>query len=180
MNSFCLILRNTGRFIAGALCIQGAIAYVDTDFNSLLKNSPFGPSMLVEKPLEQSHPLEFKGILVENGTTYFSIHDPETTRSAWAQLHEKTKLDFEVLAYNPSHRQITVNHRGTEIKLVLPAIGQQQDRATTRNQNALMANTNTVAKPPLPTNEATRLSNIAAEIKRRRALRQQQIEQTRR
>ena len=180
MNLSGRILRHTGRLTVGVLCIQGALAYVDTDFKHLLENSPFGSSIQVEKAQEQSHPLEFKGILVENGTTYFSIHDPETTRSAWAQLHEKTKLDFEVLAYNQSLRQITVNHRGTEIKLVLPAIGQQQNRTTTRNQNALMANTNTVAKPSLTTSEATRLSNIAAEIKRRRALRLQRIEQTRR
>ena len=173
-----LLILSTATFLLSPSGLFSA----NNSLQSLLENSPFGHTPTVSQLESQVPPLEFMGLMVENETTFFSIYDPESKRSSWARLQEESKLDFKIIQYDKILRQITLTHRGDTIILTLDSMW---GRPTVRDEEGkphLVANHrgSSAPKPPRLASETHRLSNIASEIKRRRALRQQKIEQTRR
>ena len=147
---------------------------VEGDLNSLLKNSPFesGASTTGTKSNE---PLEFRGVLTESGVAYFSIYETSTSRSAWVRLNEDSSRDYTAKRYDWANRQLTIEYQGRDLVLSLAADSSPAPIATPAVTTPTSAGS-TAAKPTI--SEAQKLNNIAAEIKRRRALRQQAIEQT--
>ena len=147
---------------------------VEGDLNSLLQNSPFesGSSTTGTKSNE---PLEFRGVLTESGIAYFSIYETSTSRSAWVRLNEDSSRDYTAKRYDWANRQLTIEYQGRDLVLSLAADSSPAPIATPAEIAPTPAGT-TAAKPTI--SEAQKLNNIAAEIKRRRALRQQAINQT--
>lgn len=166
-------------FAVGFVCALTltALAAAESDLGGLLRNSPFGsaPDKTADKG---STPLEFRGVMMEGDTYYFSIHTTSDSRSVWLQLNQKSARDFTPTSYDAVNRQLTVDYQGSSLVLSLnsarrtpgPAVGPVP---------AVQPGTN--APAPTPTaatssaDEAERLSKIADEIRRRRALRQQAI-----
>ena len=149
---------------------------VEGDLNSLLNNSPFGSGSRSANDSQSNEPLEFRGVLTESGVAYFSIYETSTSRSAWVRLNEDSSRDYTAKRYDWENRQLTIEYQGRDLVLSLAADSSPGPIAT---PVAAVAPTGTTASKPT-ISEAQKLNNIAAEIKRRRVLRQQSIEQTKR
>lgn len=147
---------------------------VEGDLNSLLSNSPFGNGSRAVDP-KSDKPLEFRGVLTESGVAYFSIYEAATSRSAWVRLNEESSRDYTAKSYDWENRQLTLEYQGRDLTLSLAADSSPAPIAPT--QVAPPAQAGTAAEKPT-VSEAQKLNNIAAEIKRRRALRQQSINRT--
>ncbi len=147
-----------------------------SDLQNLLQNSPFGQRQNNSPEINESTPLEFRGVLTESGVAYFSIFEAATSRSAWVRLNEESSRDFTAKSYDGDNRQLTIEYQGRDLVLSLAADSTPTPVSTT---SAAAAPQPEATKAPQPSvSEAQRLNNIAAEIKRRRALRQQAINQT--
>lgn len=147
---------------------------VEGDLNSLLQNSPFESGASTTGP-KSNEPLEFRGVLTESGVAYFSIYETATSRSAWVGLNEESSRDYTAKSYDGENRQLTIEYQGRDLVLSLAVDSSPAAIPTLAATNPTPTET-TAAKPTV--SEAQKLNNIAAEIKRRRALRQQAIEQT--
>jgi hypothetical protein len=173
------MMRCAPRFLL--LALLGSLTAVVTsavegDLNSLLQNSPFESGSRSANDSKSNEPLEFRGVLTESGVAYFSIYETSTSRSAWVQLNEESFRDYTAKRYDWENRQLTIEYQGRDLVLSLAADSSPAPIAT-----PAVATTTTDATATKPTiSEAQKLNNIAAEIKRRRALRQQAIEQTKR
>lgn len=145
------------------------------NLNELLQNSPFGRTS-AGAASKSSTPLEFRGVMVDNGVYYFSIYEAAFTRSVWVQLNEKTTSDFVAKRFDEPNNQLTVEYQGTSLTLPLTAANSLKPPGPTPP----VAGSTTLPQPPnatlpTPAAEAERLRKIAEEIKRRRALRQQAV-----
>jgi hypothetical protein len=101
-----------------SLCgIPVAAAGQSGRFQSLIENNPFA----TEKPppiVEPAPPpqYEFRGMMVEDGVRYFSIHDLSTKRSAWVRLKEPTG-SFQLTDFDPGRNTLTVAAAGRTARL---------------------------------------------------------------
>lgn len=144
---------------------------------NLLSNSPFG----INAPAGQAAPtgpLEFRGTFVDRGERFFSLADPATKKAEWVTLNESGHA-FVVKSYDTDSETVTVDFQGRSLSLKLrtakvtamamptPAVVPPPGQGANPNQ------------PPPPNvtpasaTEAQRLAQVAEEIRRRRALRQQ-------
>jgi len=160
--------------LAVALGAAASAWAVEGDLNSLLRNSPFGNDSRAASDSKGDEPLEFRGVLTESGVAYFSIFETETSRSAWVRLNEESSRDYTAKRYDWGNRQLTIEYQGRDLVLSLAADSSPAQVAAPA-----------AAQPPARTtaakstvSDAQKLNNIAAEIKRRRTLRQQSINQT--
>ncbi len=174
-----LMMRCAHRYLLFALlCSLSAVVTfaVEGDLNSLLKNSPFESGSRSTNDSKSNEPLEFRGVLTESGVAYFSIYETSTSRSAWVRLNEESSRDYTAKRYDWENRQLTIEYQGRDLVLSLAADSSPAPIATP--VAAAPPAGATATKPTI--SEAQKLNNIAAEIKRRRALRQQAIKQTKR
>lgn len=176
MAGFCTKLAS----VSLLLCLWGGPVAHAGDLDSLLQNSPFGRTTAPAQPTS-TEPLEFRGIMVEDGIHYFSLRETASARSYWVTLHDGSSGSFVASDYDAANQRLTVDYQGTQLVLSL------------LTPDHLVAPPATAARPPPPASasarptagpsaspetEAERLRNIAEEIKRRRALRQQAINNT--
>lgn len=149
------------------------------DLDGLLQNSPFGRSTANPRPTS-AEPLEFRGLMVEDGIHYFSVRETATARSFWVTLFDHGASNFVANDYDEANQRLTVDYQGNQLVLTLV----KPDNLVAPPVTAANPPRPPVAAatPPAPTSspeaEAERLRNIAEEIKRRRALRQQAINNT--
>lgn len=142
---------------------------------SLAANSPFAPlqggSMAAATDVAS---LEFRGVFADQGEYFFSVFDPATRGSLWVTLNE-TGQAFAVRSYDAEKQTINADYKGRNLTLALkkaPMVASVPD--PTRP-----ANTGPVPPAPMPnvspnsSEEANRLAAVAAEVRRRRAMRQQ-------
>ena len=135
---------------------------------SLVANSPFG-SAAVSGPTASAAPLEFRGTFLDGGERFFSVLDPSTRRAEWVGLNEPGRA-FTVKAFNAEQESITVDFQGRPLELKLHSVRISAAPAVA----AAPAPGPTPPTQALPsTGEAQRLAQVAEEIRRRRALRQQ-------
>lgn len=90
------------------------------DLDSLVKNSPFGEgksAALSEKPSN----LEFRGMYVDRGVTYFSIYNSTTKLSAWVAQGEAPQglVPVAVKSYDADNESIVIENAGQPLKLSL-------------------------------------------------------------
>jgi len=141
---------------------------------SLVSNSPFG---LANQPGAAQNavaaPLEFRGTFVDAGERFFSIVDTATRRAEWVGLND-TGHAYVVRNFDPDNETITVEHHGRTLNLKLHSakIGVLPP-AQVAAQPTPQQPANTQANAAPSTAEAQRLAQVAEEIRRRRALRQQ-------
>ena len=146
-----------------------------SQLDSLLANSPFGTVKTGPAgDAAGNQPLEFRGTSEEGGQQYFSIYDTATKRSRWVTLNAASD-DFVVKSYDPDAHTVSLDQHGRVLALTLksgPRIVQNVPPPmppNTANLQPGQMQPGGVGKGP----EAQRLQQIAEEIRRRRALRQQ-------
>ncbi|MDP2138006.1 MAG: hypothetical protein Q8J74_09140 [Candidatus Didemnitutus sp.] len=141
---------------------------------NLITNSPFAASGPSYASSAVNTPLEFRGTFVESGERFFSILDTVTRRGEWVGLNEAGQL-FTVKRYDAANEAISVEFQGRslELKLYSARIASLPVPAPPQvaNSGQLAGGPATVGAPA--GTEAQRLAQVAEEIRRRRALRQQ-------
>jgi hypothetical protein len=97
---------------------SASVAHGEVDLQGLVKNSPFGES---KAPGEKSGSLEFRGVYVDQGVTYFSIYSPATKSSTWIAQGEPSNgpLNLAVKSYDESANTVIVENNGQAVKMKL-------------------------------------------------------------
>ncbi|MFI5357564.1 MAG: hypothetical protein ACHQ4G_09535 [Opitutales bacterium] len=170
------------RFFAAATGLLAAapiLPATEPGLNALLQNSPFGNSPTLAAPTSGA-PLEFRGVMAEGGTYYFSIFEAASARSAWVRLNETANRDFVARNYDAKNQQLAVNYQGADLTLALTSAPVPTPLRAGPAVTPLPAAA--VPAPPklanVPEAETERLRKITEEIRRRRALRVQSINST--
>lgn len=160
-----------------ALCASlGHMAVKADSLDSLVKNSPFGSAKSGQPVDAGNQPMEFRGVLEENGQQLFSVFDTATKRSRWVTLND-TSGEVVVKSYNAEANTIALEQNGRALSLTLKS-GPRIVQNVPPPMPPGMPGANGVQGQILPNGagkgpEAQRLQQIAEEIRRRRALRQQ-------
>lgn len=150
--------------------------------DELVKNSPFGNAPAPGAAGAQSDAqLEFRGVLVDGGETFFSLYDTSTRSSLWVGLNEPGN-PFVVESYDEAKGSVSVNFRGRVLSVALKQARIVAMPAAPMPAPGAGGPPAVVAGAPgtvnaVPADEAARLSQIAEEIRRRRALRAQMMQQ---
>ncbi len=98
--------------------VAGANGTTDM-LHSLLSNSPFGrPETSSPASPAQEQPIEFRGLLMENGTRLFSLFQISSRRSLWVKLNDPMS-GLTVTAYDEEHTSVTVDYQGRSLTLAL-------------------------------------------------------------
>lgn len=141
------------------------------DLDGLARNSPFSGPPAPAAGNSADAPLEFRGVLVDQGETFFSLYDPSSRTSMWVGLREPGN-PFTVQSYDAAKGLVQVEYRSRTLSL---ALKQAKVVALVSNPAAGGPATGTPATvaPSANSTEATRLAAVAEEIRRRRALRAQ-------
>jgi hypothetical protein len=137
-------------------------------FVGLMNNSPFGrPAISQPKDAAVGDPLEFRAVLEERGSRFFSIYETTARRSVWVDLHESVN-GFSVRAYDEEHACVIVEYQGKT--LTLPLKG-----AASVARNKALATPSEIARPAIKTqtsDQPFRIGHVADEIAIRQAVRQ--------
>lgn len=146
-------------------------AFAAMDLQTLVDRSPFAPpgtSAGGEAPVEPGT-LEFRGVVVDETGTSYSVFDATANRGYW--VSEGGDGPIQVKSYNAQDNILEITQNGRAVKLMLK-------RATIQAGAAMAlavprpANTNQTGAPAAnPAADAGRLEAVAAEVRRRRALR---------
>lgn len=150
---------------------------------NLVQNSPFGTVAPAGQAAAAAGPLEFRGTFVDRGERFFSIADTSSKRAEWVALNESGRA-FQVKNYDSESETVTLDYQGRSLSLKLRtakitamAMPPPQVAAPAPGQPP----TGVVLPAAAPTapgaTEAQRLAQVAEEIRRRRALRQQAQQQ---
>ena len=154
----------------------------------LASKSPFMPPQGATNAPTSSAPLQFAGYMDTRDGRIFRIHDPAKKASTWIKLNEKHP-DFDVLVkqHDDSQNTLVVEHQGKTLTLA-----QRQPKIVSGGSagqalpppppspvasNVPPAVTQAVVLNPTPADEQRRLEAVAAEVARRRALREQATQQ---
>jgi hypothetical protein len=156
-----------GVFLAAGLALGVSVA-IAGDLEKLTSSSPFAP---LQGPAAgnagDNTPLEFQGEF------FFSIYDPAAKNSAWVGLNEPGRA-FTVRSYDEAKVTIVADFKGRSLTLSLkkaPIVPTVPDPTM---PTVTLPTAGAPAVTAVPTSEeAKRLANLAAEIRRRRAMRQQ-------
>lgn len=170
LGSVAGVVRVLPPLLALALVLSAGAQSAAPSLPGLVANSPFGAPAATGSPAAAT-PLEFRGTFVDGGERFFSILDAASRRAEWVGLNEPGRT-FTVKAYDAEQESVSVEFQGRllELKLHPARIGIAAAPTATANPSPGAP----VAASPLPsTSEAQRLAQVAEEIRRRRALRQQ-------
>lgn len=144
---------------------------------------PDAPAVVAGAVSAQGAPIEFRGVVVIGGRQRFNFFDPARKQSVWVGL-EEPGMPYRVTAYDAAGERVTVEVGGRVLTLALektkiassppPANVPVAGSAPAAPAAAAAPGVAPVVLNPTPADEAKRLEAIAAEVRRRRALRQQQ------
>ncbi|TAG32548.1 MAG: hypothetical protein EAZ36_02110 [Verrucomicrobia bacterium] len=139
------------------------------DLQPLVNRSPFAPPKDASGavPLAEPGTLEFRGVVVDESGTAYSVFDAKENRGYW--LREGVPSPFRVTSYRAQDGLLELEHNGRPIKL-------QLKRATIQAGAVITDVPRQAANPMSPAQvanggDAGRLEAVAAEVRRRRALR---------
>lgn len=144
---------------------------------NLVANSPFGSANQTPGGPVANTPLEFRGTFVDNGERFFSILDTASRRAEWVSLNESGRA-FTVKNYDPEKESITLDFQGRALDLKLHSAritAMPMPQPAVANNAPQPGGGGPQSRPNVQptTTEAQRLAQVAEEIRRRRALRQQ-------
>lgn len=169
--------------LAGILLLAGP--YVSAQ---IAAKSPFMPPQGAGTTAPTAGaPLEFRGYMETSEGMLFRIHDPARKASTWVKVDEQNP-DFGVLAkqYDETQKTLTIEYQGKtltlaerEAKVVSSgaAAAALPPPIVPAQSNVPAAVTQAVVLNPTPADEQRRLDAVAAEVARRRALREQATQQ---
>jgi len=155
--------------LCGLLVASGHASGLDR----LRANSPFAPVPGGKDNAPAATPLEFRGVFMDQGELFFSVFNPVAKSSVWVGLNEPGQA-FTVRSFDADTQTITAEHNGRSLVLGLkkaPVAALAPDATGPAVRGAAPGATAVTAANA--TEEAKRLANLAAEIRRRRAMRQQ-------
>ncbi len=149
----------------------------------LAATSPFLPGAgAVAGVVTENAPLELRGIVGSGENRLFAIYDPSSKQTRWVRLNEAGN-PFTVKMHDEASDTVLLDYAGRSLSLRLPeskitplALAPAPAASpTTSNRSRRPDNADNAAAPAQPRElspeEAKRLENVAAEVARRRALR---------
>jgi hypothetical protein len=133
-------------------------------------------------------PLEFRGVIGSASGTLYRIYDPGKKVGVWVPLNERhSEFDVLVKQYDESQQTLVVEHQGKTLKLAerkAKVVSSGSAAAAVPPpviapvpSNVSPAVTQAVVLNPTPADEQRRLDAVAAEVARRRAMREQATQQ---
>lgn len=165
-------------FLAAAFAAYPA---APTAAQNLSTRSPFMPEggPAAGAPTDNA-PLELRGIVATKDGYLFGIYDPAKKQSTWARLNEPGS-SFTLRSHDVANETVTVDYQGRSMTLALKTAKVESSGPV---PNPAFANLpRPVNQPPAVLNpsaadEARRLEGVAAEVRRRRMLRQAASQQS--
>lgn len=146
------------------------------DLSTLTERSPFAPPGAGKAAQEEAAPaqLEFRGIATDESGTIFSVFDLAQNRGYWVRQGEGGAVT--VKNFNPDEGQIEVEQggRALTLKLKRSVTATSAPVPVASAAQVSTANTNPGGTPQRGGSaqvDASRLEAVAAEVRRRRALR---------
>ena len=133
-------------------------------------------------------PLEFRGVIGSSASTLYRIYDPTKKVGVWVPLNERhAEFDVTVKKYDEDQQTLVVEHQGKTLKLAerkAKVVSSGSAAAAVPPpviapvpSNVSPAVTQAVVLNPTPADEQRRLDAVAAEVARRRAMREQATQQ---
>lgn len=157
-------------FAAAAGGARGAV-----DLQTLVDRSPFAPPGHSNEPVAQPEQatLEFRGIVTDEAGTAYSVFDTSTNKGRWVRADDANS-PIRVRGFDADNATLEVEQNGRVQKLTLKRATIQAGQPMTA-----MVPANVAPGMPSPNGEvrrdagadARRLEAVAAEVRRRRALR---------
>lgn len=167
----------TPPLFAACLCAAALSVLSGSVFAQSGSPSPFMPEggAVVAAPTENA-PLELRGIVATKSGYMFGIFDPTKRQSFWVRPNEQGS-DFVIRNHDVQNETVTVNYQGRSLTLAMKAakvesMGPVPSPLVANMQRPAGPNQPPVALNPTPADEARRLEGVAAEVRRRRMLRQ--------
>jgi hypothetical protein len=124
----------------------------------------------------ENPPLELRGIVGEGPGRLFNIYNPATKQSAWVTLNQ-TGQNFQVRSFDEGADTVSLDYAGKAVVLKLAQAKitpMAEVRPQPQNTGPIPINVQPAVLPRQPTAEQQRaLENVAAEVERRRQLRNQ-------
>lgn len=150
--------------------IASTLPLAAIDLQTLVNRSPFAPPQASVDTVSVAEPgtLEFRGMVVDEAGTAYSVFDATANRGYW--LRDGADGPFRVKNYNAQDSLLEIEQNGRPVKL-------QLKRATIQAGTAVVAAPRPTGQPGTPAvnpnapADARRLEAVAAEVRRRRALR---------
>lgn len=135
-------------------------------------------------------PLEFRAYMDVGGGVQYRLYDPAKKAGVWVKLNEKNpELDVVAKQHDAEQKTLTIEHQGRTLTLAMreskvvsagaatPMLPPPPQVAPPPPVNVSPAVTQSVVLNPTPADEQRRLEAVAAEVARRRALREQATQQ---
>ena len=162
------------RHVCQFACLSLALGLAARAADTPVAASPFLPaaSANAANAATPDSPLELRGIMADGDNYMFSLYDSIRKASVWARLNQPGR-EFIIKSHDISRDTITVEYQGRVLTLTLK-MGKIASAP-------VLGTRSTVAPPiggpvvlnPTPADEQRRLEAVAAEVRRRRALREQ-------
>jgi hypothetical protein len=157
----------------------------------IASRSPFLPpeSAPAEKAEAGAAALEFRGFVDVGGGKQFRLFDPAKKQGAWVRLNERSpEFEAVIRQHNENEESVSVELQGRTVTLTMRKAKIVADAAAAAPPPGVApagpaitvtpAVTQTVMVNPSPADEQRRLEAVAAEVNRRRALREQAMRQS--
>lgn len=163
------------------LSLSAVAARAAVPLDGLASNSPFMPKpqdTAAAPVATEGAAVEFRGLIATKDGPLFGLYDRARNQGAWVRENDRG-ADFVVRSYDKANDMVTVDYQGQKFTLPLSSA-----RIATAAPSAVPAPAavsvprspgaaggqpaSTVARAPDP----ARLESVAAEVRRRRALRQ--------
>lgn len=153
-------------------------AAVAVDLQTLIDRSPFAPpgqSAETAAPVAQGT-LEFRGVVTDKEGTAYNIFDASTNKGSWVRADDENS-PIKVRGYDAANGQLEVEQNGRPVTLTLKRATIQAGQPVAAMGNVPAPNNPNPAGPAQVQRngngsaDARRLEAVAAEVRRRRALR---------
>jgi hypothetical protein len=165
------------------------VAHVSTELSGadpIIARSPFlPPTAAADSAPTADATLELRGIMSAGEGYMFSIYDSAHKNSAWARLNE-TGHPFVVRSHDEARDSVTVEYQGRTLTLALRTakvasapVNLPQPPQAAPAPGGPQPIGGPVVLNPSPADEQRRLEAIAAEVNRRRMIRQQALQASR-
>ena len=156
------------------LVVPGIAQSTRNTFNRPTKETAVAP--VAAAPVENAQ-LQFCGTFGDGDNKRFLIFNVTKNRSTWLALNEEGPTGEIVQAYDRDTSAVQVNVGGQSLNLALQVAtlaggGARPSGPMPTAAQATNALVNTVKVNPTPADERNRLEAVAAEVRRRRAMRQ--------
>jgi hypothetical protein len=169
------------RLLAATLLPLGGTAAAHAQLNA---NSPFMAPQASGPNPTQGAPLEWRGYISTPEGTQYIVFDPARKLRAFLKVNERDQnLDVVVKQFDADNNMLTIEHQGKTLtleerkaKIVSSGSAAAMPPQPVMNQaqpQVMPAVTQSVVVNPTPLEEQKRLEAVAAEVSRRRALREQ-------